>query len=293
MVLKNLELSIFELIKRTSTQLPDDVIAAIKKYAEKEKGLLASNCLKSIIENNNLAQKKRMPLCQDTGNLYFKVVCPNRSDYLAIEMAIKNAVVRATEDGLLRKNSVDPISNRNTGNNLGAGMPQIKFFVHEKDEFEVYLILKGGGCENVSRQYSLMKNRTANETNLESIEKHILEAVFKAQGYGCSPGVIGVCIGGDRETGFSEAKNQFFRKLDDVNEDEDLDFLERIILKKANSLNIGPMGMGGNTTLLGVKIGILNRIPASMFVTISYMCWAFRRQAAVLDKNYKITKFLY
>lgn len=293
MVMKNLQLSIFELIKKTSTELPKDVLASLKAFTFSERNELAGKCLKSILENNEMAGKNALPICQDTGNMYFRVICPNKFDYLGVEEAIEAAIVQATELGILRKNSVDPLTNINSGTNIGPGMPQIKFEISSGNFFAIYLILKGGGCENVSRQYSLMRNKSATETNLEAIEKYILEAVQKAQGYGCSPGVLGVCIGGDRETGYSSAKMQFFRRLDDRNEDSYLADLEDDILRKANSLNIGPMGMGGDTTLLAVKIGKLNRIPASMFVTISYMCWAFRRQAAELNADFSIKSFLY
>lgn len=290
---KNLQSSIFQLIQKTSTSLPDDVLQALRSYAAQETNDLANQCLRTILENNDLSGRKQMPLCQDTGNLLFKVVCPNKSDYLGITAAINSAVKEATRAGILRKNSVDPLSSLNTGDNIGPGMPQIHFAPGRRRYTEIYLLLKGGGCENVSRQYSLMRDRIATETSLETIEKYILEAVHKAQGYGCSPGFLGVCVGGDRETGYGEAKAQFWRKVDDINPDPELAELETDVLIKANQLKIGPMGMGGDTTLLGVKIGKLHRIPASLFVTVSYMCWAFRRQAIRLKDDFSIVSFLY
>lgn len=285
--------SVFELIKRTTSALPEDMSILLKDYYKREKDALASHCLKFMLENNDEAQKHLKPLCQDTGNLIFRVRCPNKSDYRGIEESIRNAIIRATDEALLRKNSVNPITGENSGNNLGPGTPQINFEITDDDLFSVGLIMKGGGCENVSRQYSLMDNKKVNQTNLEAIEKFILDAIQKAQGYGCSPGIIGVCIGGDRETGYKYAKSQFWRKLDDVNPDAQLAAMEADIVTKANSLHIGPMGMGGDTTLLAAKIGVINRIPASFFVTISYMCWAFRRQEIKLSADYSIEKFLY
>jgi fumarate hydratase class I len=134
----------------------------------------------------------------------------------------------------------------------------------------------------MSRQYSLPDSALGAGRDLEGVRRCVLDAVHKAQGYGCAPGILGVCIGGDRAGGYAEAKHQLLRKLDDVNGCPELARLERRILKEANSMGIGPMGLGGKTTLLGVKIGSLPRVPASFFVTVAYLCWAARRQTVEL-----------
>jgi fumarate hydratase class I len=154
-------------------------------------------------------------------------------------------------------------------------------------------MLKGGGCENVGAQYSLPNEKLKANRDLDGCRKVILDAVLQAQGKGCGPGILGVCIGGDRATGYEFSKQQFLRKLGDRNENPQLDALEQDILKTANELGIGPMGFGGKTTLLGVKICAANRVPASFFVSVSYMCWAFRRQGVALDENSQILKWLY
>ena len=131
------------------------------------------------------------------------------------------------------------------------------------------------------------------DRDLKGCRKVIFDAVLQAQGKGCGPGILGVCIGGDRATGYEFSKQQFLRTLPDRNADPELDALEQEVLKTANELDIGPMGFGGRTTLLGVKICALNRVPASYFVSVSYMCWAYRRQGVVLNNSGNIERWLY
>jgi fumarate hydratase class I len=154
-------------------------------------------------------------------------------------------------------------------------------------------VLKGGGCENVGAQYSLPNEKLKANRDLDGCRKVILDAVLQAQGKGCGPGILGICIGGDRATGYEHSKQQFLRKLDDENENPELNRLEQDILQTANKLGIGPMGFGGKTTLLGAKVGVLNRLPASYFVSVSYMCWAYRRQGVTLKPGGEIEKWLY
>ena len=157
----------------------------------------------------------------------------------------------------------------------------------------VRLVLKGGGCENEGAQYSLPNEKLKANRDLDGCRKAILDAVLQAQGKGCGPGILGVCIGGDRASGYEFSKQQFLRELGDSNPNPELDKLERDIVETANKLGIGPMGFGGKTTLLGVKICVANRVPASYFVSVSYRCWAFRRQGVTLDANSAIEKWLY
>ncbi|GBC78502.1 L(+)-tartrate dehydratase subunit beta [bacterium HR08] len=217
---------------------------------------------------------------------------------IVLKRQIEDAIAEATRLGKLRPNSVDPLTGRNSGTNLGPGTPIIHFEQWENDEeIEVRLILKGGGCENQNAQYSLpceLPHLGRADRNLDGVRKCILHAIWQAQGQGCSAGAIGVCIGGDRASGYHHAKLQLFRPLDDVNPDPDLARLEEYILKAANTLNIGTMGFGGRVTLIGCKIGALNRLPASFFVSVAYDCWAFRRLGVVLDaRTGEITRWLY
>ncbi len=286
--------SLIELIRRTSAELPDDVNAALVRSLEQEKkGTIAESALKIIERNIELAKRKSQPLCQDTGSVIFYVECPLGLDQITFEETAREAVKQATKRGYLRQNSVDSVTGKNDGTNTGPGAPVVHFHQHRSAETHVRLILKGGGCENVGAQYSLPAEKLHANRDLDGCRKVILDAVLQAQGKGCGPGILGVCIGGDRATGYEFSKQQFLRKLDDRNPDATLDALEQDILKTANELGIGPMGFGGKTTLLGVKICAANRVPASFFVSVSYMCWAYRRQGLTLNSDSSIAGWLY
>ncbi|HWX19367.1 MAG TPA: fumarate hydratase [Candidatus Binatia bacterium] len=286
--------SLLELIRRTSAEIPDDVHRAILDSLEREKkGTVAQSAMKIIEQNIALAKNKSQPICQDTGSILFFVDCPVGFDQLAFTESAHEAVKLATKKGFLRQNSVDSVTGKNDGTNVGPGSPTVHFHQHRSPEVTVRLVLKGGGCENVGAQYSLPNEQLKANRDLDGCRKAILDAVLQAQGKGCGPGILGVCIGGDRATGYDFSKQQLLRKLDDRNPSPELDKLEQDIVETANKLGIGPMGFGGKTTLLGAKIGVLNRLPASYFVSISYMCWAYRRQGVALDDTGKILKFLY
>jgi len=286
--------SLIELIRRTSAEIPDDVHRAILASLEREKkGTIAESAMKIIDQNIALAKNKSQPICQDTGSVLFYIDCPAGFDQIAFTEAARNAVKEATKKGFLRQNSVDSLTGKNDGTNLGPGAPTLHFHQHKDAGVTVKLMLKGGGCENVGAQYSLPDESIRADRDLDGCRKAILDAVLQAQGKGCGPGVLGVCIGGDRATGYEFSKTQLLRKLDDRNSMPELDKLEQDVLNTANELGIGPMGFGGKTTLLGVKITTANRVPASYFVSISYMCWAYRRQGARFDATGKILDWLY
>jgi fumarate hydratase class I len=286
--------SLLELIRRTSVEIPEDVHRAILNSLDQEKkGSIAASAMQIIDQNIALAKNKSQPICQDTGSVIFYVECPPGYDQIVFEETAREAVKTATKKGFLRQNSVDSITGKNDGTNLGPGAPALHFHQHRSAEVGVKLILKGGGCENVGAQYSLPNEKLAAGRDLEGCRKVILDAVLQAQGKGCGPGILGVCVGGDRATGYEASKQQFLRKIDDNNPNPELDRLEKDIVATANKLGIGPMGFGGKTTLLGAKICVLNRVPASYFVSVSYMCWAYRRQGVSLEADGKISQWLY
>ena len=292
--MSQLQDSLVELIRRTSAEIPDDVHRAILASLENEKqNSLAANAFKIIDQNIALAKNKSQPICQDTGSILFYIDVPVGYDQITFAETAREAVKLATKKGYLRQNSVDSLTGKNDGTNCGPGAPAFHFHQHRSPEISVKLVLKGGGCENVGAQYSLPDDTIGANRDLDGCRKAILDAVLQAQGKGCGPGVLGVCIGGDRATGYEHSKLQLLRLLDDRNPEPKLDALEQDILKTANELGIGPMGFGGKTTLLGVKICTANRVPASYFVSISYMCWAYRRQGVTLDGEGKIGKWLY
>ncbi len=273
---------VVELIRRTSTDISQDVVDSILKARRREKaGSMARTLFDQILRNIELARQKSVPVCQDTGTNIFYVDCPAGTPTAPIRAAITAAVRQATRKYYLRPNSVETLSGRNTGDNVGIGHPSIHFNQWGRKTIRFRLMLKGGGSENVGAQYTLPDGSLSAGRDLEGVEKCVLDAVFKAQGKGCAPGVIGVGIGGDRGSSYLLSKEQFFRGLDDKNPETALRKMEERLFRRLNSLGIGPMGLGGNATVLGVKIGVANRIPACYFVSVSYMCWAYRRRSMI------------
>ena len=291
--------SILELITETSTNLPPDVRRAMAEGLETETpATQASQALNVIATNIDMASEDEGPICQDTGMPTFKIKTPVGTNQLALREDICQAISQATRLGKLRPNSVDSLTGENSGDNLGPGTPIVHFEQWKtEDEIEVKLILKGGGCENKNIQYSLPCELThlgRADRTLDGVRKCLLHAVWQAQGQGCSAGAIGVCIGGDRTSGYIHAKDQLFRTLDDTNPNHHLAALEDYIMKAGNTLGIGTMGFGGQVTLIGCKVGVLNRLPASFFVSVAYDCWAFRRLGVIIDiRTGAIKRWLY
>ncbi len=281
--------SLLELVTQTSTNLPPDVRAAMTKAGLAEApATQAAQALDIIASNIDMACEGEDPICQDTGMPTFFIHTPVGVNQLEIRRAACEAVAEATRRGKLRPNSVDSITGKNSGNNLGGDTPVFHFEQWRDDEIEVRLVLKGGGCENKNIQYSLpcnLEHLGRADRNLEGVRKCLLHAVWQAQGQGCAPGALGVCIGSDRAHGYEIAKEQLLRSLDDVNPTPELAALEERIMTEANRLGVGPMGFGGGVSLIGCKIGAANRLPASFFVSVAYDCWAFRRLGVRLDAS--------
>jgi fumarate hydratase class I len=287
---------ILELIRRTSAYLPPDVCQVIEVHrALEQQGSKASLALDLVSQNIGLAKRLSAPICQDTGTITFYFHTPVGVDQLELEGLCREAVAEATAKGYLRQNSVDSVTGKNTGNNLGPGSPVFHWRQHRQDTIDVRLILKGGGCENMSAQYALPATLGGRrwDRDLDGVRGCVLDAVWQAQGKGCGPGFLGVCIGGDRATGYEYAKEQLLRELDDTNPVPELAALEARILDEANKLDIGPMGFGGKLTVGSCKVGARNRLPASFFVSVAYMCWAYRRRGVVLDGDGAVVDWLY
>ena len=280
--MENLVPHFAELIRRASTDLPADIEAALRRaYEQENAGSAAQNTLGAILENVRMSRAGSTPICQDTGTPIFYVYTPTGWSTIALKKQIREAVAEATAKSYLRPNSVETLSGKNTGNNLGDDFPYFHFEEWEEDYLKVDLMLKGGGCENVGAQYSLPDTRLGADRDLEGVRRAVLDAVQQAQGLGCAPAVIGVAVGGDRASSYIKSKEQFYRPLDDESPNAQVAALEKRLTEEANTLGIGPMGFGGKTTVLSVKIDSLERLPASYFVTASYMCWADRRRTMV------------
>lgn len=290
--------SMLQLITHTSTNLPPDVRHAMARAMSEEQGGRSLQALNVIGTNIDMATDNEGPICQDTGWPTFEIKTPVGANQIVMKKLIREAVAEATKRGKLRTNSVDSLTGVNASDNLGPGTPTMHFDQWENDdEVEVKLLLKGGGCENKNIQYSLpaeLPHLGKAGRDLDGVRKCILHAVWQAQGQGCSAGALGVCIGGDRAQGYIHAKEQLFRTLDDTNPIPELARLEDYVMQMSNTLGIGTMGFGGGVTLIGCKIGVLNRLPASFFVSVAYDCWAFRRLGVVLDaKTGEIKRWLY
>ncbi len=278
--------TLLELIHRSSCDLPADIESELRRRQELEPaGSQACATLATMLENASLARSRQAPICQDTGTLTFYWHVPAGADVLPRLSQARVAVAEATRRGWLRRNTIDSLSGRSIDSNVAEGSPVFHVEQEARTDTLVWLLQKGGGCENMSRQYSLPDARLNAGRDLAGVRACVLDAAWQAQGHGCAPGVLGVCIGADRAEGYAAAKRQLLRPLADVAPEPELAALESRLLVDANELGIGPMGLSGRTTLLGVKLTARPRVPASFFVTVAYMCWACRRRGVRAQKD--------
>ena len=282
--MKDLTEHFLELVRLAATDIAPDVERVLTEALEREEeGSAARGAMETIMQNVEMAREKSTPICQDTGTPIFYVHHPEGWSTRKLRQQIRNAVAEATAKAFLRPNAVDSITGKNTGDNLGdEHYPTIHFTEVGGDILTVDLMLKGGGCENVGAQYKLPDGRLGAGRNLEGVRKVVLDTVYQAQGKGCAPGFLGVAVGGDRGSSFMASKEALLRQVDEKNSNPRLAELEETITKQANQLEIGPMGFGGESTVLGTKVKATHRLPASFFVSVSYMCWAYRRRKMIV-----------
>jgi fumarate hydratase class I len=285
--MEDLTSAFLELIRLAATDLASDVEQSLIAARDREEAdSAARQVLETILENVALARENSTPICQDTGTPIFYIQHTSGMSSRILSQQIRDAIALATEKTYLRPNAVNAINGKNSGNNLGGdAFPTLHFKEIESDRLVVDLILKGGGCENVSTQYSLPQTSLQAGRDLEGVRKVVLDAVYQAQGKGCSPGVLGVAVGGDRGSSYYGAKEALFRPMQDTNPDPELDQLEKQLTEDANQLDIGPMGFGGKTTVLGTKLKGMHRLPASYYVSVAYMCWAHRRRRLIVQST--------
>lgn len=269
---------IIELYKKVATSLPPDIEEALKHaHSHETEGSTAQSTLGIILENITLARETARPICQDTGMPVFFVKVPSGLSQIELRNTIIEATRIATEKIPLRPNAVDIISDKNSGDNTGIGYPVIYFEETASSTLSIDLMLKGGGSENTGQIYKLPIQELHAQRDFEGIRTCVIDTVQKAQGRGCPPYILGVGIGASKDQVTRLAKEQLMRKLTDVNSIEKLKKFEKRLFNEINELGIGPMGLGGNTSVLGVKIGVNHRHPASYFVDVSVGCWATRR----------------
>ena len=282
--MKDLTEHFLELVRLAATDIAPDVEGVLTEALEREeKGSAARGAMETIMQNVEMAREKSTPICQDTGTPIFYVHYPEGWSTRKLRQHIRKAVAEATAKAFLRPNAVDSITGKNTGDNLGdEHYPTIHFTEVGGDILTVDLMLKGGGCENVGAQYKLPDGRLGAGRDLEGVRKVVLDTVYQAQGKGCAPGFLGIAVGGDRGSSFLASKEALLRQVDEKNSDPRLAELEETITKQANQLEIGPMGFGGESTVLGTMVKATHRLPASFFVSVSYMCWAYRRRKMIV-----------
>lgn len=269
--------AIVEMYRVAVTEMPKDVTDALQAGLKKETAPRAKHVLKTMLRNIELACDETRPLCQDTGIplLYVKYQS-NTYKQLELKRIIKDATTKATKEVPLRANAYDLMAGKVIGNY------PIIYFKETNHTSQIQLLLKGGGSENVSRVYQLPDQSIDAERDLDGIEKCILDAVIKAQGRGCPPYIIGAAACGNMEEASYRAKNRHLMKLTQKNSDPRVAQFEKRVLKKVNALGIGPMGVGGKTTALGVKFTPRFVHPASWFVGVSIGCWSMRRASLKL-----------
>lgn len=268
---------IVELYKRVSTSVPADVEDAIKSACASEEGALAKESLSIMLENIRLARQTSRPVCQDTGIPFFHVKVPRGLSYTEIRNTIREATVKATEKVLLRQNAVDVITEKNSGDNTGAGFPVIHLEDTKDGSLKIDLVLRGSDCENIGQTYRLPLDILRAESDLKGVRRCVLHAIQKAQGKGCPPYVIGIGIGASIDQASALARNQLLRRISDRSEHPVIAELESRLLNEINQLGIGAMGLGGRTTATGVKIGVNHRHVSSYVVDVSVCCWLHRR----------------
>ncbi len=282
----DLKESILELIRKAASDLSPDVEKAlVEAHQREDEGSPAKKVFSDILKNVRMSKERSTPMCQDTGSLNFYIDFPYGSSEKEYREAIDWAARKATEVQYLRPNAVDPLTGKNSQNNVGVNAPVCHFHQWDKNEVRVRLMLKGGGSENVGTQYKLPYPPLKAGRDLKGVRKLIIDAVTKAQGQGCSPGIIGVGIGGGRETSYALSKEVFFRKIGERSPNKELAVLEASLYNDLNKLGIGPMGFGGKTTVLDVFIASQARHPATYIVSISYTCWAFRRKTMTIKNG--------
>ncbi|MEM2025697.1 MAG: fumarate hydratase [Desulfurococcaceae archaeon] len=275
----NLVDELVETIREAVSSIPVDVESSLIKACEEEESELAKAQLKAIIENIKLARRYRLPVCQDTGVLHFYVEygVERGTSMLSLKEAIIEATRKATEAVPLRPNIVHPLTRVNSGDNTGILVPIIDWSIVKGREVKVVVIPKGAGSENVSKAAVLPPALGA-----KGVKRFVLKCVAEALGKPCPPTVIGVGIGGSVELAAKIAKRSFLRPIGCRHEDPFVASLEEDTLKAVNSLGIGPMGLGGKTTSLDVKVEVAYTHTASMPVAVSFQCWALRRAALTL-----------
>lgn len=265
-----------KLLQLAVTELPQDVKKALQNAYRREESEAGKTQLKAILNNIELAEKTRTPMCQDTGVIIFYLKAGAQVKGLdKIEEALRNATKRATKEVPLRPNAVNPFTQKNTGDNTGRFIPFIHWEIVPGNDIEITVFPKGGGCENVCALGMLRPGE-----GVKGLKKFVVDTIIKAGAKPCPPNIIGVAVGGGADIAMKLAKKTLLRPLNQSNPDPELAKLEKELYEAANSTGIGPMGLGGKFTVLGVHVEYAERHPASYPAAVAVQCWAARRASA-------------
>jgi fumarate hydratase subunit alpha len=275
----------FNLIKTAAVYLPNDVKQALQDAYLKETNVTGKTQLTAILQNIRLAEQRRVPICQDTGTITFYVRAGADLENLdSVEPALKEAVRKATEKVPLRPNAVDPFTQRNSGDNTGRQVPVVHWEIVPGEDLELTVMLKGGGSENVTAFGMLNPDES-----MKGLKRFVVDAVMKAGAQPCPPTILGVAVGGSADVAVALAKGALLKPLGEANADPQLAKLERELLHAVNATGIGPMGLGGDSTVLGVHVDYAFRHPASFPAAVVFSCWCDRRATARISGNGEVT----
>jgi len=271
----------FNILKQAVIYLPEDVKQALKRAYAEETSETGKTQLKAILDNIELAEKYQAPVCQDTGTIIFYVKAGAKAKNLdKIEEALVKATRRATAEVPLRPNAVDPFTQKNSGDNTGRLIPYINWEIVLGDSVELTIMTKGGGSENVCVSGMLVPGE-----GIKGLKKFVVDAVIKAGAQPCPPTILGIAMGGGADIAMKLAKKALLRPLNEPNPDPEIAKIEREIFEAANMTGIGPMGLGGKTTVLGVHIDYAFRHPASFPAAVAFNCWAARKATAKINAD--------
>lgn len=268
------------LLREAAIGLPRDVVEALRRAERTESSAVARSQLRTLLDNIDAAGRAAAPLCQDTGVHVF--YARGRVD-AGVERGIRKGVARATEEIPLRPNAVHPLTRRNPGTNVADGLPHVTFRPTDEDFLELTVLPKGAGSENMSALAMLTPAQ-----GIKGIKKFVLDTVVAAGGKPCPPTIVGIGIGGTADMAAGMAKEALLRPLDQENDDAELAALEEELREALNLTGVGPMGLGGDTTVLGVRIRAAYCHTASLPVAVNLQCWAARRATARIHPDGRV-----
>lgn len=278
---RTIKKTVIQLLKLAATQLPEDVVKALEEARRIEDSEVARTQLDNILQNVAIAEENKLPMCQDTGLvIFFNDIGRGFPKDLNIYPLLEEATKEATKTIPLRPNAVHPLTRENSGDNIGIGIPIVNWNLTETDYLDITVMLKGAGSENMSILRALNPSE-----GVEGIRDLLLETVIHSGGKPCPPIILGLGIGGTTDEAMRLAKKATLRPLDKKHKDRVFQDLEKKLLGAVNRTGIGPMGLGGKTTALGVKVEYAYCHTASLPVGINVQCWAARRSVARIFKD--------